>query len=137
MRFHELLGGRVANALTPSADGDLGAKAEKAFSHRFAEPGAAAGDEDLFAGKQAIDKHVAPSLARLSALAAGSKVMVLRVRASVRLEKSSATLSPRSVPAFPPFPRAPPRSGLATRSAPPALSIRREGSLLRRRPSLY
>ena len=33
------------------------AEAEEALGHRLAEPGAAAGDEDFFARKQAVDEH--------------------------------------------------------------------------------
>ena len=57
MRFHELVGGRVADALAPAADGDFGAEAKEPLGHRSAEPGAAAGDEDFFARKQAVDEH--------------------------------------------------------------------------------
>ena len=57
MGFHEFFGGRVADAFAPAANGDFGAEAEEPFGHRFAEPGAAAGDEDFFARKQAIDEH--------------------------------------------------------------------------------
>ena len=51
------VGGHVADGLAPSADGDLGPEPKEALSHRPTEPGAAAGDEDFFARKQAIDEH--------------------------------------------------------------------------------
>jgi hypothetical protein len=38
-------------------NGDFGAKAKEPFGHRFAQPGAAAGNEDFFARKQTIDEH--------------------------------------------------------------------------------
>jgi hypothetical protein len=57
MRFHELLSGRVANALAPAADGDFGAEAEEPLGHRSAEPSAAASNENFFARKQAVDEH--------------------------------------------------------------------------------
>ena len=73
MCFHEFVGGRLADALAPAADGDFGAEAKKPLGHRLAEPRAAAGDEDFFARKQAVDEHVL-SLARRSASAAGSRL---------------------------------------------------------------
>ena len=52
MQVHQLGRGFVANALAAAADMDLGAELEEARGHRFAEPGAAAGDEDAPAGKK-------------------------------------------------------------------------------------
>ncbi len=57
MRLHKLGGGRVADALAPAADRDLGAEAEELLGHRLAEPRAAAGDEDFLAPKKAVDEH--------------------------------------------------------------------------------
>ena len=48
VRLHERLRRLIAHALAPSADRDFRAKAEQALGHSPAEPGAAAGDENLF-----------------------------------------------------------------------------------------
>jgi len=57
MQVHQLGGGFVANPLAAAADMDLGAELEEARGHRFAEPGAAAGNEDAPAGKKLLVEH--------------------------------------------------------------------------------
>jgi hypothetical protein len=54
MRLHQRLRRRVADALAPTANGDFGPEAEQALGDPFAEPGAAAGDENLLAREQAL-----------------------------------------------------------------------------------
>ena len=47
----EFGGRRVADRLAPSANEDIGAERQEFLRHALAEPGAAAGDEDLFASE--------------------------------------------------------------------------------------
>ena len=58
IRVHQFGRGVVADALAAAADMDLGAELQESRGHRFAEPGAAAGDEDAPAGEKLIIEHV-------------------------------------------------------------------------------
>ncbi len=82
MRLHELRGGRVADALAPAADGDLGAEAEEPLGHRLAEPRAAAGDEDFLARKKAVDEHQGflPARRSMTALRNASQIALIGTR---------------------------------------------------------
>ena len=57
MQVHQFGRGFVADALAAAADMDLGAELEEARRHRFAEPGAAAGDKNAPAGEKLFAEH--------------------------------------------------------------------------------
>ena len=57
MQVHQFGRGFVADALAAAADMDLGAEAEKARGHRFAESGAAAGHQNASAGEKLFVEH--------------------------------------------------------------------------------
>ena len=58
MQVHQFGRGLVADALAAAADMNFGAELEEARRHRFAEPGAAAGDENAPAGEKLFVEHV-------------------------------------------------------------------------------
>ncbi len=57
MQVHQFGRGFIANALAAAADMDLGAELKEARGHRFAEPGAAAGDKNAPAGEKLLVEH--------------------------------------------------------------------------------
>ena len=57
IEVHQFGRGLVADGLAPAADMDLGAEFEEACRHRFAEPGAAAGDENVTVGEKLPPEH--------------------------------------------------------------------------------
>jgi hypothetical protein len=60
--------GLVANALAASADMDLGAELKEAGGHRFAEPGAAARDQDSAVCEKFFAEHDGVSVASVLSL---------------------------------------------------------------------
>jgi hypothetical protein len=57
MKVHQFGRGLVADAFAASADMDLGAELKEAGSHRLAEPGAAAGDQDSPVCEKFVAEH--------------------------------------------------------------------------------
>jgi hypothetical protein len=57
MQIHQLGRGLVADALAAAADVNVGAEFKEPRGHRFAEPGAAAGDKDTPAREKLLVEH--------------------------------------------------------------------------------
>ena len=57
MQVHQFGCGLVTDAFAAAADMDFGAQFQKARRHRFAEPGAASGDENAPPGEKLIVEH--------------------------------------------------------------------------------